>query len=70
MAEQAFRPSQAVPTSGVYRVEHHGHRDPHEAILLEGSSFPACSVCQERVRYTLQRPANNIRSDKDFLAGK
>jgi len=70
MAEQVYRPSEAVPVSGVYRVEHLGHREAHEAILLEGELFPSCGVCEGRVRFTLQRSANKIRNDKDFLNGK
>jgi hypothetical protein len=70
MAEHAFRPSEAVPVSGVYRVDHDGHRETHEATLLEGQVFPACSVCNQQVRFVLQRRALNIHADRDFPAGK
>ena len=70
MAEQVYRPSEAVPVSGVYRVEHVGHRDAHEAILLEGELFPSCGVCENCVRFILQRSATKIRSDRGFSDGK
>ena len=61
MAEQVYKPSQAVPVSGVYRVEHDGHREPHEATLLQGEVFPPCAVCRAKVQFTLQRKANGTR---------
>jgi hypothetical protein len=70
MAEHAYKPSEAVPVSGVYRVEHHGHRETHEATLLQGEVFPACATCAKQVRFTLKREANDIHSDKDFPVGK
>lgn len=70
MAEHAYRPSEAVPVSGVYRVEHNGHRDGHEATLLQGEVFPSCAVCRDHVRFVLKHRANNIRDDNDFKTGK
>ena len=67
MAEQGYKPLQAVPISGVYRVEHNGHREPHEATLLQGEIFPVCAVCRNAVRFTLEHRANDIREDEDFL---
>jgi hypothetical protein len=66
MAEQDYKPAERVPVSGVYRVEHNGHREAHEATLLEDEVFPACAVCEERVRFILKHRALNIRQDKDF----
>jgi hypothetical protein len=70
MAEQGYKPLHAVPISGVYRVEHNGHRDPHEATLLEGETFPSCAVCGEHVRFVLKHRANDIRVDKDFQSSE
>ena len=67
MAEQGYKPSQKVPISGVYRVEHNGHREAHEATLLQGEIFPACAVCGSEVRFVLRYSANNIRVDRDFV---
>jgi hypothetical protein len=66
MAEHVYKPSERVPVSGVYRVDHNGHRDSHEATLLEGEVFPACAVCEDRVRFVLKYRASSIRLDKDF----
>ena len=70
MAEKAHKPSEAVPVSGVYRVEHDGHRDAHEATLLQGKVFPSCALCNDRVRFILKHRANDIRGDNDFAADK
>ena len=70
MAEQGYKPSQKVPVSGVYRVEHDGHRDAHEATLLQGESFPTCAICDDRVRFVLKHRASDIRDDQDFAAPK
>ena len=69
MAEQVYKPSQTVPVSGVYRVEHNGHRDAHEATLLQGEVFPGCGVCGHAVRFTLERCANQAGSVLDFPSG-
>jgi len=66
MAENRYKPSEQVPVSGVYRVDHNGHRDSHEATLLEGEVFPACAVCEDRVRFVLRHRAGGIHLDKDF----
>ncbi len=66
MAEHDHRPSEQVPVSGVYRVDHNDHRDSHEVTLLEGEIFPACAVCEDRVRFVLKHRASSIHQDKDF----
>ena len=66
MAENLYKPSEQVLVSGVYRVDHNGHRDSHEATLLEGEVFPVCAVCEDRVRYVLKYRAGSIHLDKDF----
>ena len=66
MAEHVYKPSEQVPVSGVYRVDHNDHRGTHEATLLEGEVFPACAVCEDRVRFALKHRANSIHLDKDF----
>lgn len=66
MAEQAYKPSERVPVSGVYRVDHQGHREAHEATLREGEVFPACATCEGQVRFTLKHRAIHIHQDGDF----
>ncbi len=67
MAEHVYKPSEVVPVSGVYRVDHDTHREAHEATLLEGEVFPACAVCDDKVRFVLKHRATGIYLDKDFL---
>jgi hypothetical protein len=66
MAEHDHKPSEQVPVSGVYRVDHNSHRDSHEVTLLEGEIFPTCAVCEDRVRFVLKHRASSIHQDKDF----
>ena len=66
MAEQAYKPSERVPISGVYRVVHNGHRPDHEATLLADEVFPSCLVCGDKVRFDLSHSAESIVEDKDF----
>ena len=66
MAEHGYKPLEKAPISGVYEVEHNGHREAHEATLLEGEVFPACAVCEDRVRFRLKHRAADIHRDKDF----
>jgi len=65
---QEFQPGDKVPSSGVYRVLHNGHRDEHEATLREGEQFPTCTVCEGRVRFQLVQSARLIDGDSDFVA--
>jgi hypothetical protein len=66
MAEHAYKPSERVPVSGVYRVEHNGHRVEHDVTMLEGETFPPCSICNDGVRFTLKHRSTRIRQDRDF----
>jgi hypothetical protein len=51
-------PGSKVPTSGVYRVFHHKHRAPHDVILIQSETFPACSKCAAAVRFQLLKAAS------------
>jgi hypothetical protein len=62
-----FKPGEQVPSSGVYRVLHQGHRDEHEATLREGEQFPTCTVCAQDVRFRLVQSAKLIDRDRDFV---
>ena len=48
-----FKPGQAVPKAGIYKVLHRDHRDPHEASLNINETFPACRQCGNSVRFKL-----------------
>lgn len=62
-----FKPGEQVPSSGVYRVLHQGHRDEHEATLREGEQFPTCTVCAQDVLFRLVQSAKLIDRDRDFV---
>lgn len=64
---QEFKPGDKVPSSGVYRVQHKGHRDGHDATLREGEQFPNCTVCNDEVRFRLVQSAKLIDRDVDFV---
>ena len=64
---QEFKPGEKVPSSGVYRVLHKGHRDEHDATLREGEQFPICTVCDQNVRFRLVQSAKMIDRDEDFV---
>src|SRR5438105_5286258 len=49
--EERYKPGQAVPQTGIYKVLHFRHRAAHHNTLLRGSKFPACKKCGERVRF-------------------
>jgi len=51
-----YRPGQVVPTAGIYKVLHRGHRDPHEASLRADETFPSCRKCGDQVRFQLVFP--------------
>lgn len=61
-----YRPGEVVPTSGIYRAAHTGHRDSHEGMLLGGESFPACRLCRGAVLFDLVQMADALSEDPDF----
>ncbi len=63
MAEKWFRPGERVPASGVYVVSHIDHRPDHEVTLLEGENFPPCAVCNDQVKFRLDRQAISARAE-------
>ena len=40
-----------VSRTGVYRITHRAHRQPHEATLRKGETFPRCSVCGDAAMF-------------------
>src|SRR5438477_12351300 len=57
---EKFTPGRRVPTSGVFRVAHSGHRLEHHVSLLAGDLFPLCRTCGSAVRFELvERIAGN-----------
>lgn len=64
--EQIYVVGEEVPQSGIYQVMHYQHRLYHEAILTEGSTFPPCATCGDKVRFRVVQTANAIDADRDF----
>jgi hypothetical protein len=63
-----FLPGATIPESGIYEVLHEGaHRETHESVLVKGDRFPACDICDSRVRFRVVRTAPYIFEDEDFV---
>jgi hypothetical protein len=54
-----YKPGEAVPQTGIYKIYHSRHRPMHRATLLEGSLFPQCKECASEVRFALARVVSN-----------
>ena len=59
-------PSYQVPESGVYRVVHSEHREPHFVTAIRGEVFPPCRKCRDRVRYSLALASEYVVYDWDL----
>jgi hypothetical protein len=55
MANSVYKPGDKVPFNGIYCIDHHLHRLMHEATLIEGTRFPLCRKCGNKVRFSLVR---------------
>jgi hypothetical protein len=67
MSQQAFKPGDTVPDSGIYRAHHaNEHRKAHAVVLLSRGNFPVCAVCGKAVRFDYVQVAPHIFDDKDF----
>ncbi len=62
-----FRPGDAIPQTGIYRVFHSNHRLSHDVTLLQGEKFPECITCKDDVHFELLRPAPQIGTDASFM---
>jgi len=50
-SKTGYRPGDAVPRSGIYRVIHGKHRAPHENSFMRGEKFPNCQTCGDSVKF-------------------
>jgi hypothetical protein len=64
--EKIYHSGQKVPETALYRVFHYQHRLPHDVVIQQGESFPACDRCGERVTFSISETAETIYSDADF----
>jgi hypothetical protein len=64
-----YRAGDTIRQSGIYEVIHdRGHRETHEAVMIDGERFPDCETCKDKVRFRLIRTAPYIFQDEDFEA--
>ena len=55
-----YRPGEAVPKSGIYKVSHRGHHHDHEVTCYSGERFPECHRCRDGVRFSLLIAAHAV----------
>jgi hypothetical protein len=63
---KTFGAGYQVPESGVYRVVHSEHREPHFVTAIKGEIFPPCRKCRDRVRYSLALASEYVVYDWDL----
>jgi hypothetical protein len=57
-SKTVYKPGQAVPKAGIYKVSHAEHRLPHRASFKAGDEFPLCAKCADGVRFELLMAAD------------
>jgi hypothetical protein len=61
-----FKPGDAVPNSGIYKVTHDpAHTQAHEVTCVHGKKFPPCRGCKHP-RFVLVRAAQHIDTHEHF----
>ena len=66
MPNGPFKPGEQAPITGIYCAMHDRHRAFHDVFAAKGDLFPSCRKCDDRVRFALVQPANQIDCDPDF----
>ena len=61
-----YRPGEAAPISGVYKVTHVSHRAPHEVLVIAGDEFPSCRTCKQEVFFDMVRALDYLLQEWDF----
>ena len=67
-SSRQYAPGERAPVSGIYRVIHKRHRQPHFVAAIQGEEFPRCRKCSDEVRFQLAKIASYVNHDWD-LAG-
>jgi hypothetical protein len=52
-SKKLHQPGEQVPTTGIYKVLHQAHREPHDVVLRKLDTFPSCQQCGAGVRFQL-----------------
>jgi hypothetical protein len=56
-SKRLHQPGERVPTTGIYKVLHQGHREAHDVVLRTSDRFPSCQQCGSNVRFELVHAA-------------
>lgn len=64
MSEE-YKPGQVVPNSGIYKVTHDAHTQPHEVTCVKGEPFPPCNSCQHP-KFVLVKAAHHVKNHEHF----
>lgn len=67
---RAYKPGEAVPTSGIYSAVHLDHRAPHEVVAIQGEEFPPCRLCKTEVRFHIAHLLPHMTHDFDLTGPK
>ncbi len=57
-SKKLHHPGEQVPATGIYKVLHRAHREPHEVVMRAAEVFPSCRSCGVAVRFELVRGAD------------
>lgn len=64
--QQAYKPGQMVPISGIYTAVHADHRSQHEVVAIRGEEFPVCRICRHEVRFYVAEIVPHMTHDFDL----
>jgi hypothetical protein len=64
--QQAHKPGDTVPVSGIYTAVHREHRSAHEVVAIRGEQFPQCRLCKDEVRFYVTRLVPHMMHDFDL----
>lgn len=63
---KTYKPGDTVEHSGIYRVHHDGHAEPHEVTCVYGKRFPPCRRSGCHPTFTAVRLAQHIEHNEHF----
>jgi CheY-like chemotaxis protein len=60
LVERRFRPEEIAPESGIFKVVHRKHREPHNVLAVAGMRFHKCRECGAAVRFQMVHAARSL----------